>query len=97
MTSSDPLLDEVVDALLKAWFPESPGSVSDSVRESARLDASEILPVVRNFLATEIEAYARENHRHLDVYGLCPRDRLSADNCDLVAAYRNAARLVRGS
>lgn len=95
-TSEDPLLKPVADALFASWFPSGNSVDPETWREIALFDAAIAVDTMRSALATEIEAYARENHRHIDVGGLCPAVRSSADTCDLVAAYRNAARLVRG-
>lgn len=94
--AADELLNVVADALFNAWFPTGNSTDPAVWREIAEMDAAVAIQALRNALATEIEAYARENHRHIDVGGLCPVTRSAADTCDLVAAYRNAARLVRG-
>lgn len=94
--TSDPLVDEVAEALFNDWFPSGNCVDPEPWRENALTDAQVAVSTARRYLATLIEAHARENHRHVDVGGLCPATRSSADTCDLVAAYRNAARLVRG-
>lgn len=97
--SSDALLKPVAEALFDDWFPTGNDCDPDVWREIAYKDAEVAVRVIRAELARVIDAYARENHRHVDVggTGLCPTSRLSPDNCDLVAAYKNAARLVRGT
>lgn len=95
-TADDALIDLVAEALYASWFPSGNDTDEATWREIADMDACVAVQTIRNALATEIEAYARENHRHVDIGGMCPMTRSSADTCDLVAAYRNAARLVRG-
>lgn len=94
--SEDLLLEQVAEALFASWFPNGNEIDPEPWREIALFDAAVALSAIRSSMATQIESYARENHRHVDVGGLCPVNRSSADTCDLVAAYRNAARLVRG-
>jgi len=95
--SSDPLVDLVAAELMQEWFPSGNTTDPEPWVEISRADAELAVRIARSYLAKEIENHARENHRHTDVGGLCPVLRSSADNCDLVAAYRNAARLVRGN
>jgi hypothetical protein len=95
--SSDPLVDLVASELMQEWFPSGNDADPEAWIEISRADAELAVRIARSYLAQEIEAHARENHRHTDIGGLCPASRSSTDNCDLVAAYRNAARMVRGN
>lgn len=94
--TSDPLLKAVATELMDEWFPGGNDTDPDVWWEIAYQDAEVAIRTVRAHLAQEIDSYARENHRHIDVGGACPVMRSAGDNCDLVAAYKNAARLVRG-
>jgi hypothetical protein len=94
--SSDPLVKAVASELMQEWFPTGNDADRDAWTEISFRDAELAVRVARSYLAREIEAHARENHRHVDLSGICPVSRSSPDNCDLVAAYLNAARLVRG-
>jgi hypothetical protein len=95
--SSDPVVKAVAEELMREWFPNGNDTDPKVWIEAAQADADVAVRVARSHLAQEIEAYARENHRHIDVGGACPVNRYSEDRCDLVAAYRNAARMVRGN
>jgi len=94
--SSDPLVELVACELMQEWFPSGNTADAETWIEISRADAELAVRIARSYLAQEIESHARENHRHIDVGGVCPVMRSSADTCDLVAAYKNAARLVRG-
>jgi hypothetical protein len=53
------------------------------------------LTAERERLARAVEGYGNERHQHLSVgpSGAC--NRAAGDRCDLTAAYRHAARLIR--
>ena len=99
--NSDPLVKAVAAELMEEWFPSGNDVDGETWTEISYKDAEVAVRVARSYLAKEIESYARENHRHVDItgtgQGICPVSRNSSDNCDLVAAYRNAARMVRGN
>lgn len=97
--SSDPVVKAVAEELMLEWFPTGNDTDPDVWWEIAHKDAEAAVRVARAELARLIDSDARENHRHVDVggTGICPTSRLSPGNCDLVAAYKNAARLVRGN
>lgn len=95
--SSDPVVKAVAEELMEEWFPSGNDTDAEVWWEIAYTDAAAAVRVARIELARMIDAHARENHRHIDVGGACPMLRSASDNCDLVAAYKNAARLVRGN
>lgn len=97
--SSDPLVEAVASELMEEWFPGGNAVDGETWTEISYKDAEVAVRVARAYLAREIEAHARENHRHINAGGtwICPASRYTEDNCDLVAAYKNAARMVRGN